>query len=78
MIRPETVSYHRWSHHWGATSVEPSLKLQAKQTGLFSAYFEIPDEVMDWKTGSDNHSFTFQVSSLTDDRVLTISPFGGR
>jgi hypothetical protein len=22
----------RWSHHWGATSVEPSLKLQAKQT----------------------------------------------
>jgi hypothetical protein len=47
----------RSSQHWGTTSVGPSLKLEAKQTGLFSAYFQIPEEVMEWTTGSDNHSF---------------------
>jgi hypothetical protein len=67
----------RSSQHWGTTLVGPSLKLEAKQTGLF-AYFQIPEEVMEWTTGSDNHSFILQVRSLRYDRGLTISPLEER
>ena len=65
----------RWEHHWGSTSVGPILKLEAKQTGLFSAWFDIPDEVMEWTVGPEHRSFAFEVSSPTDERVLESNPF---